>query len=82
MHVRLTDDTEMSARLAQQANAALALAKFIGGDPTERIAALLTASAVLIEREVGVALAPSAMMALIEPTLAAWQSPEPGQTRQ
>ena len=52
----------------------------IGGDPNMQAAALITAATVIIEREVGTAMAPYALKALVDPTLADWarHQPAPG----
>lgn len=72
--VHLTDDTALAAENEQRARAALALAPMIGRTRTDQAIALITAATVLIEQDVGVALAPAALMALVEPTIADWQS--------
>lgn len=47
--------------------------------PTERVASLLTAATVMIEAEVGKALAPTTLIMLLAPTFAAWVEPSPGE---
>ncbi len=70
--MQLTDDHEIAARTAGHAQGVLALLDLITRDPTEQAAALITAASVVIERDVGHALAPSALAALIEPTMSDW----------
>jgi hypothetical protein len=71
---QLTDDQEIAERNAANTRAALALADFITTDPTEKAAALITAATIIIEREVGRALAPAALAALTEPTVVGWSA--------
>ena len=49
-------------------------------DAVGQASALLAAATVLIERELGTAMAPAALSALIEPTMAAWQAQRQGST--
>ena len=51
----------------------VAYAALAGDDPIERAAALITAATVIIESEVGTAMAPAALLALVEPTVAHWE---------
>lgn len=73
MNMTITDDTELSEQMAHRARAALALADVIGGDAIDRAAALVTAAAVTIEREVGPRAAADALALLVNPQLAAWR---------
>lgn len=57
-------------------------AHLVTSDPTEQALALLTAATVLIERDVGRAMAPVTLWALVEPTLADWMAPLPGEVIQ
>lgn len=78
----MTDDHARAARNEAHTNAALAMANFITSDPTEQVAAMLTAATVLIEREVGKDMAPAALGALLEPTVAGWYARAPGEAVQ
>lgn len=51
----------------------LAYAALAGDTPMERAAGLITAATVVIEMEVGQAMAPAALRAMVEPTLAQWE---------
>lgn len=49
-------------------------AHLVTNDASEQAMALITAATVLIEREVGTAMAPAALMALVEPSLQMWEA--------
>lgn len=70
----LTDDRDLAAAAEHHARAARAHAEIISTDITGRVAALITAATVPIERDVGPVAAPAALMALAEPTLPEWQA--------
>lgn len=74
--------SELVHRNAELCQDMLRHAHLVTGDTTEQIGAMLTAATVLIEREVGRALAPSLLMAIIQPTLEDWCTPAPGERPQ
>lgn len=73
MNMTITDDAELSEQMTHRARAALALADLIGGDGIDKAAALISAAAVTIEREVGPKAAADALTLLVNPQLAAWR---------
>lgn len=64
---------QMLARRQAATIAILRLANTMSGKPEEVAALLIGAASVVIEREVGVAMAGATTLALIEPSLADWQ---------
>jgi hypothetical protein len=73
---------QMAEQNANRAKAAIALADMISANPTDQVFALMTAVTVIIERQVGTAMAGSALMALVEPTLADWAARPEGEAIQ
>lgn len=67
------DIAAMAQHHRQLADDMLRQAHLVTADRDEQAAVLITAATVLIERLVGPVLAPAALMALIEPTLADWR---------
>lgn len=70
--------THLAEQIERQVEATrdlVGLATVALDDPIERAAALLSAATVIIEGEVGTAMAPAALHALLQPTLAHWARP-------
>jgi hypothetical protein len=75
MEPTMADEHDIAAdRTTEQTRATLALAAFVTPDPAEQAAALIAAATVIIERDVGTAMAEAALAALIEPTVAHWRT--------
>lgn len=70
----MTISTEGLADIAQSARDLRAHAQLATPIPTAQVSALITAAALIIEAEVGVAHASGALLALIEPTMADWMA--------
>lgn len=75
----MTDEVKHNTEMARDL---MDRAHILSPDPAEKAAALITAATVIIERDVGRALAPGALMALIAPTIADWTDRQPGGTVQ